>query len=72
MNWRCLFGHKYKVLSYENDDINIMRMDYIDSYPSFVLRYFCKICHKIKIKEYKGAGYLTNEQFYEICEETNV
>lgn len=72
MNWRCWFGHKWKVLSYENGDINIKRSHHIETYPSFLLRYCCKTCHKIKIKEFKGGGYLTNEQFYEIWEETNV
>jgi hypothetical protein len=66
MNWRCLFGHKWKVLKYEN-------FKYYSSDPfSFRLFYICKCCHKLNVKTYVDCGALTNEQFYEIWETTNV
>lgn len=64
MTWRCWFGHKWKVVKYTN-----YQMNYI---PSFNLFYICKFCKKVKCVEHRKNGYLTNEQFYEIWEETNV
>lgn len=64
MNWHCLFGHKWKVLKYQNYTV--------EKIPSFSLIYICTDCKAIYVKEICGFGYLTNEQFYEIREETNV
>lgn len=72
MNWRCWFGHKWKVLNYKNRDIDIKIHYRFVTKPSFVLHYICTRCKKLKIKTFLGAGHLTNEQFYEIWETTNV
>jgi len=68
MNLRCWFGHKYKLISYEN----YRHGGYSYDPKSFMLRYICERCKKVNIKRFPNAGYITNEQFYEIWETTNV
>lgn len=57
MKFLCIFGHKYKIMNFDN----YWDVSWGDKAPSYTLIKMCMRCGKYKNEHSYGHGFFTNE-----------